>query len=69
MGELEFFCFDVMGDFIDPGLIEVDEEARTVTVRVPDVSSIDDVLIREIWDEEAEEAGFGDCRLTFVSGK
>ena len=33
MSELEMLCFDVLGDFMDPQTISVDEEGGTVTVR------------------------------------
>ena len=62
MTDIEMLCFDVLGDFVDPKTIEVDEAEGTVTVH-----GCPNHLIRAVLDEwDAHSASIGGKKYHLV---
>lgn len=64
MTDIEMLCFDVLGDFVDPKTVEVDEAKRTVTVH-----GCPRHLIRAVTDEwyaNSDSLGGKAYRLVFA---
>ena len=62
MSDLEFFCFDALGDVVAPSDIHPDPRTRTVLV-TPPRELCDEFLLKAIfaaWAESGkDEAGYG----------
>lgn len=67
MTPLEFFAFDVLGDFVAPSSIKVLEDGSAVEVRIPVGCPLGVAEMMEAdWKREAPKAGFGDVELTVI---
>jgi hypothetical protein len=67
MNGLEALCFDVLGDFVDPRAIRIDEEAKTV--RVPRLPSPIREIVEGEWKAATAGTGYDGYRLIIGSSE
>lgn len=64
MTDIEMLCFDVIGDFVDPKTVDVDEAEGTVTVHGCPRHLIP--MVKDEWDANSDSIGGKAYRLVFA---